>query len=109
MFSTVARARSARPARPHTTTVGAIVASRFFARRLPVARSSGARSRDRRPSGASLCAISPNDGHSTVAAGGFSTTSRLFVSRGAKGARHSATTDAATDRARDGSGAGEIK
>jgi len=83
MFSTVARARSARPARPHTTTVGAIVASRFFARRLPVARSSGARSRDRRPSGASLCAISPNDGHSTVAAGGFSTTSRLFVSRGA--------------------------
>ena len=54
-------------------------------------------------------AISPNDGFSTVAAGGFSTTSRLFVSRGAKGARHSATTDAATDRARDGSGAGEIK
>jgi hypothetical protein len=30
--------------------VGAIAASRFFARRLPLARSSGARARDRRPS-----------------------------------------------------------
>jgi hypothetical protein len=105
MFSTVARARAARlavraRARRRDRRVAVLRASspgravvwRARARSTAVARGAGA--------------ISPNDGFSTVAAGGFSTTSRPFVSRGAaaRGTARRRTRRRiarATDRARE--------